>query len=141
MAYYTPTVQDDILYYDTIVKYSVPLHCLRGFLLMVGLHQGFPPTLIILLVFCQMILYYLLLTSCLLHVYMLCSVVTHISLVEIVSNIPSRGIAGPNIGTSYDLVTDTLGVVMKHMLLHNNNNKTLKITSIYSCSTIIVRTV
>ena len=47
MAYYTPTVQDDILYYDTIVKYSVPLHCLRGFLLMVGLHLGFPPTLII----------------------------------------------------------------------------------------------
>ena len=88
-----------------------------------------------------MILYYLLLTSCLLHVYMLCSVVTHISLVEIVSNIPSRGIAGPNIGTSYDLVTDTLGVVMKHMLLHNNNNKTLKITSIYSCSTLIVRTI
>ena len=91
MAYYTPTVQDDILYYDTIVKYSVPLHCLRGFLLMVGLHLGFLPTLIILLVFSQMVLYYLLLTSCLLHVYMLCSDVwttstntTHISLVEIV---------------------------------------------------------
>jgi len=25
------------------------------------------------------------------------------------SNVPSFGMAGPNIGTSYDLVTDTLG--------------------------------